>query len=45
MLEEKPTLKKLSSPEESVIVFVPSSKASFITGTCINVEGGQTISF
>jgi NAD(P)-dependent dehydrogenase (short-subunit alcohol dehydrogenase family) len=27
------------------VVFISSSKASFITGTCINIDGGQTNSY
>ena len=47
MLEDKVPLKRFGSPEEiaSVVVFLSSSKASFINGTCINVDGGQTVSF
>jgi 3-oxoacyl-[acyl-carrier protein] reductase len=47
MLEDKVPLKRFGSPEEiaSVVVFLSSSKASFISGACINVDGGQTISY
>ena len=47
MLEDKVPLKRFGNPEEiaSVVVFLSSSKASFINGTCINVDGGQTVSF
>lgn len=47
MLQEKVPLKRFGTPEEiaNVVVFVASSKASFISGACINVDGGQTISY
>ena len=47
MLEEKVPLKRFGSPEEiaNVAVFLSSPKASFISGACINVDGGQTVSY
>jgi 3-oxoacyl-[acyl-carrier protein] reductase len=47
MLENKVPLKKFGTPEDiaNVVVFLSSSKASFITGACINIDGGQTISY
>ena len=47
MLEDKVPLKRFGTPEEiaNVVVFLSSSKTSFINGTCINVDGGQTVSF
>tara|TARA_B100001057_G_scaffold376915_1_gene382118 strand:+ start:28 stop:783 length:756 start_codon:yes stop_codon:yes gene_type:complete len=47
MLEDKVPLKRFGTPEEiaNLVVFLSSSKASFINGTCINVDGGQTLSF
>ena len=47
MLEDKVPLKRFGTPEEmaNVVVFLASTKASFISGACINVDGGQTISY
>ena len=47
MLQEKVPLKRFGTPEEiaNVVVFLASSKASFVSGACINVDGGQTISY
>jgi len=47
IIEEKIPLKRFGTPEDiaNVVVFLSSSKASFITGTCINVDGGQTNSY
>jgi 3-oxoacyl-[acyl-carrier protein] reductase len=47
MLKDKVPLKRFGTPEEiaNVVVFVASTKASFISGACINVDGGQTISY
>tara|TARA_B100000768_G_C11068004_1_gene285327 strand:- start:100 stop:243 length:144 start_codon:yes stop_codon:yes gene_type:complete len=47
MLEDKVPLKRFGTPEEiaNVVVFLSSSKTSFINGTCINVDGGQTVLF
>ena len=47
MLEDKVPLKRFGTPEEiaNVSVFITSPKASFISGTCIIVDGGQTISY
>ena len=47
MLEDKVPLKRFGTPEEiaNVVVFISSSKASFISGACITVDGGQSISY
>ena len=47
MLEQKVPLKRLGKPEEvaELIVFLSSKKASFITGSCFVIDGGQTINF
>ena len=42
MMEEKVPLKRLGEPEEiaAVYAFLSSDDARYITGTCINVDGG-----
>ena len=47
MIKEKVPLKRFGTPEDiaNLVVFLSSSKASFITGTSINIDGGQTISY
>ena len=47
MITEKVPLKRFGTPEDiaNLVVFISSSKASFITGTSINIDGGQTISY
>ena len=47
MIIEKVPLKRFGTPEDiaNLVVFISSSKASFITGTSINIDGGQTISY
>jgi 3-oxoacyl-[acyl-carrier protein] reductase len=47
MLEEKVPLKRLGNPDEiaDIVLFLASERASFITGSCIIVDGGQTVKF
>jgi 3-oxoacyl-[acyl-carrier protein] reductase len=47
MLMEKVPLQRFGKPEEvaNLIVFLSSDKASFITGGCYVIDGGQTVSF
>jgi 3-oxoacyl-[acyl-carrier protein] reductase len=44
ILETKVPLKKFGTPEDigSMVAFLLSNKASFITGACIVIDGGQT---
>lgn len=45
LISEKPSLKRMGNPEEmaSVYAFLASDEASYITGTCINADGGLVI--
>ena len=47
MLKEKVPLKRFGSAQEvaNLVLFLSSSKASYITGSCFVIDGGQTISF
>lgn len=47
MLETKVPLKKFGTPEDigSMAAFLLSEKASFVTGSCFVIDGGQTSSF
>jgi 3-oxoacyl-[acyl-carrier protein] reductase len=47
MLDHAVPMKRFASPEEiaRVVVFVASERASFMTGSCVVVDGGQTTSF
>ena len=44
MLERDVPLRRLGAPEEiaDAVVFLASKRASFVTGTCLVVDGGQT---
>jgi 3-oxoacyl-[acyl-carrier protein] reductase len=46
-IEETVVLKRFGRPEEiaDAVVFIASPRASFITGSCLIVDGGQTRSF
>lgn len=45
MMEEKSPLRRIGKPEEiaSAYAFLASDQAQFITGTCLNVDGGLTL--
>lgn len=45
LIAEKPSLKRMGQPEEiaSVYAFLASDEAAYITGTCINADGGLVI--
>ncbi len=45
MMEEKTPLKRLGRPEDiaAAYTFLASDDASFITGTCLNVDGGTIL--
>jgi 3-oxoacyl-[acyl-carrier protein] reductase len=47
MLQDKVPLSRFGTPQEvaDTVLFLASAKASFITGSCMVVDGGQTISF
>jgi 3-oxoacyl-[acyl-carrier protein] reductase len=47
MLNDKVPLRRFGLPEEisDLVLFISSNRASFITGTCIIIDGGQTISY
>lgn len=44
MLNEKVPLKKFGTPEDigNLVAFLLSEKSSFITGSCVVIDGGQT---
>jgi 3-oxoacyl-[acyl-carrier protein] reductase len=45
MMEEKASLKRLGKPEDiaAAYAFLASDDASYITGTCLNVDGGTIL--
>ena len=47
MLKDKVPLQRFGLPEEisNLVLFISSNRASFITGSCIVIDGGQTISY
>ncbi len=47
IINEKVPLKRFGLPEEvsDLVLFISSSKASFITGACFVIDGGQTTTF
>lgn len=47
IISEKVPVKRFGLPEEvaNLAVFISSDKASFITGACYVIDGGQTISY
>lgn len=47
IINEKVPVKRFGLPEEvaNLAVFISSDKASFITGSCFVIDGGQTISY
>lgn len=47
MLIDKVPLKRFGLPEEisDLVVFISSNRASFITGSCFVIDGGQTVGY
>lgn len=47
MLKNSVPLNRFASPEEiaDLVLFISSNKMSFMTGACLVIDGGQTISF
>lgn len=47
LIKDKVPLQRFGSPEEisDLVVFISSNRASFITGSCVVIDGGQTISY
>ncbi|TGL77312.1 SDR family NAD(P)-dependent oxidoreductase [Leptospira jelokensis] len=47
LIESTVPMKRFGSPEEiaDLVLFLASERASFITGSCIVVDGGQTVGF
>ncbi|TGL10756.1 SDR family NAD(P)-dependent oxidoreductase [Leptospira meyeri] len=47
IIESTVPMKRFGSPEEiaDMVIFLSSDRASFVTGSCIVVDGGQTVGF
>ena len=47
LLDDKVPLKRFGKPEEisDLVLFISSERASFITGSCFVIDGGQTVNF
>ncbi|MGV3665389.1 MAG: SDR family NAD(P)-dependent oxidoreductase [Leptospira bouyouniensis] len=47
LIESTVPMKRFGSPEEiaDLVLFLSSERASFITGSCIVIDGGQTVGF
>ncbi|PJZ86296.1 SDR family NAD(P)-dependent oxidoreductase [Leptospira harrisiae] len=47
IIESTVPMKRFGSPEEiaDMVLFLSSDRASFVTGSCIVVDGGQTVGF
>ena len=47
MIESQVPMKRFGKPEEvaELVSFICSDKASFITGACFVIDGGQTKTF
>jgi len=46
IIERSVPMKRFGTPEEiaHLVAFLASDKASFITGSCVVIDGGQTVS-
>jgi 3-oxoacyl-[acyl-carrier protein] reductase len=46
MIQENVPMNRFASPEEiaNIVVFLSSDRASFMTGSCVVIDGGQTVS-
>lgn len=47
LIESTVPMKRFGSPEEiaDLVLFLSSERASFITGSCVVIDGGQTVGF